>query len=314
MANTDTPEPVTGEDGLVGVNPEADLSVSEEKRERGLRYCSKSRIKTYKQCPRKLWYKYWCEYRPPGNFYTERGTQVHRVFEEFHENASEYIQKHGEIPSPFTALLESWRDYGQWTEMVGNFFKFELRRAFLVEDPHNWEPTGVEVEGWLGEPPADYERADPDYVNPDGPPVGDIPWMGKADSILPTESVPGIEGDGVVILDYKTGSVPDKQYRDEGIFLEGEYYGWLFEEFYDVDAVAGYYPQADKLITAPYPDKQRRYGIKRAVLGMQEMPEVENFPINEQPLCHYGHGRCYFYSQCPSKWGKRNGPGHNKAE
>jgi len=317
---TDTePEPVRDEDGLLGVNPAADLSVSPEKREEGLLYVSKSRVKTYIQCPRKLWFKYWCEHRPPGNFYTERGTQVHRAFEEFHENLAAHVRENSQRPSRFTPLLDDWRDFGQWVEMIGNFFAFEERRwqaamESILGEPYTgantldqrvlqrWEPIGVEVEGWLGDPPEDYDRADPDHVNPDGPPVGDIPWMGKADAILPTSSVPEVQGDGVVILDYKTGKVPDERYRDEGIYLEGEFYGWLFEKFYDVDAVAGYYPGHDELITSPYPNQERRFDIKRAVLGMQEPPDLENFPIEEQPLCHYGHGKCYFYDECESSW------------
>lgn len=320
MSDTETPPPVGDADGLMGVNPSADLTVSDEKRDRGLKYVSKSRVKTYLQCPRKFWYIYWTQNRTPGNFYTERGTRVHQAFEDFHTALAEYVREHGERPDRFTPLLPNWRDFSQWPEMMGAFFAFEERRwqeaaMSVINDStvslaegidraalQKWEPLGVEVEGWLGEPPDDYDRADPDHINSDGPPVGDIPWMGKADAILPSSSVPNIEGDGVVILDYKTGKVPKRRYRDEGIYLEGEFYGWLFEKFYDVDAVAGYYPQKDLLITSPYPNRQRRFDIKRAVLGMQSEPEIENFPIDEQPLCHYGHGKCYFYDECSSTW------------
>jgi hypothetical protein len=312
---------------------ELDLTVSDEVRENGMPYVSKSRIKTYKNCPREFFYKYWCENREPENYYMKRGSEVHRAFEDFHLNLSEYIESEEERPPRFSPLMSDWEDYAQWLEPhVGNFWRFEERRwhesyKSIVGDAwamtgeemayktlNRWEPIGVEVEGWLGKPPADYDRADPDYVNPDGPPVGDIPWMGFADVILNTASVPGIEGGGVVILDYKTGKVPDERYRESGIFLEGEYYGWLFEEFFDVDGVAGYYPKADELIVSPYPSQERRWDIQSAVLGMQKPPEVENFEINENPLCHYGHGKCFFYDECDSEWGMQGGPGHTKAE
>lgn len=322
MSEAKTPQQVEDEDGLTGVNPELDLSVPEGKAETGLDYVSKSRIKTFVQCPRKFWYKYWTETRPPTNYYMTRGSQVHETFEDFHESLAEYVRNNGARPDRFTELLGDRQNWAQWVEMIGRFFLFEERRwqaaakhAAANIDPRSydqgninhaildaWEPVGVEVEGWLGEPPDDYDRADPDYVNDAGPPVGEIPWMGHADVILPTESVPEIDGDGVVILDYKTGSVPDEQYRDEGIFLEGEFYGWLFDEFFDVDGVAGYYPQADELIVSPYPSQQRRWDIKSAVLGMQKNPDLENYPVEEQPLCHYGHGKCFFYDVCPSRW------------
>lgn len=314
---------------------ELDLTPRDEIVENGLPYVSKSRLKTFKNCPREFFYKYVCGNREPENYYMVRGSQVHRAFEEFHENLSEYIESEGERPHRFSALMSDWEDYAQWLEPhVGNFWRFEERRweqtvgaakavrsfNFGNDTPEDlalsaWDPVEVEAEAWLGEPPESWtsEHGEPDYVSGE-PPVGDIPWMGFADVILNTVSVPGVEGDGVVILDYKTGKVPDERYREEGIFLEGEYYGWLFEEFFDVDGVAGYYPAADELIVSPYPSQERRWEIKSAVLGMQKLPEVENFDLNENPLCHYGHGKCFFYDDCPSQWGMQGGPGHTKAE
>jgi len=316
----------TDADGNVGADPEnIDLTVDPEKVEAGLDYVSKSRVKTFKQCPRKFWFKYWTENRPPGNYYTERGTEVHEAFEVFHENLKQHLDEVGERPEFFADLMPG--DYTLWSQWLepylGNFWKFELRRWREAEDAvaqadallshgsldldaetlNSWEPIEVEAEAWLGEPPEDREVPDDAYINPDGPPVGEIPWMGSADAIYHSASVPGVNGGGVTILDYKTGSVPDPRYRDEGIFLEGEFYGWLFEEFFDVDAVAGYYPSEDELIISPYPDKERRWKIKKAVLGMQKDPtDKENFPVEEQPLCHYGHGKCFFYDECPSTW------------
>jgi hypothetical protein len=314
-----------------------DLTVSDELRENGLPYVSKSRLKTFKNCPRKFLYKYWMENRAPTNYYMERGSQVHRAFEEFHENLSEYIEENGERPPRFAPLMSDWHDYSQWLEPhVGNFWLFEerrwdecQRRAGIAADAlpgdagvdvdftslQRSEPVEVEAEAWLGEPPEFWveDNGEPDYVSGEAP-VGDIPWMGFADVILNTASVPGVEGNGVVILDYKTGKVPDKKYREDGIFLEGEYYGMLFEEFFDVDGVAGYYPKKDELIVSPYPSTDRQRGIKSAVLSMQKPQDVENYEFNENPLCHYGHGQCFFYDECPSQWGMQGGPGHNKAE
>lgn len=319
---------------------ELDLTVSDEMRENGMPYISKSRIKTYKTCPRSFFYKYWCENREPENYYMVRGSQVHRAFEEFHENLSEYIEEKGERPHRFAPLMSDWEDYSQWLEPhIGNFWRFEERRWDTAEHEvvkadalmssqfstsgldipaetlNLWDPIEVEAEAWLGEPPEFWvdDHGEPDYVS-GSPPVGDIPWMGFADVILNTASVPGIEGSGVVILDYKTGKVPDKRYREDGIFLEGEYYGMLFEEFFDVDGVAGYYPKKDELIVSPYPSTDRRRDIKSAVLGMQKPPETENYDLDENPLCHYGHGKCFFYEECPSTWGTSGGAGHTKAE
>jgi len=268
----------------------------------------------------------------------KRGSQVHRAYENFHLNLSEYIKQNGQRPHRFASLMSDWEDFSQWLEPhIGNFWRFEERRWETAHDKveqavetipgdpgvdveyttlQSWEPVAVEAEAWLGEPPELWveDRGEPDYVSGE-PPVGDAPWMGFADVILNTASVPGVTGSGVVILDYKTGKVPDKQYREDGIFLEGEYYGMLFEEFFDVDGVAGYYPKADELIVSPYPSTDRQRDIKSAVLGMQKLASKDNYEINENPLCHYGHGKCFFYDECESTWGTASGAGyHDKAE
>lgn len=302
-----------------------DLTVPDEHVENGLAHVSKSRIKTYLSCPRKFYYKYWCDNRAPGTYHTEKGTQIHRAYEDFHENLIEFVDENGYRPTRFAPLMEDWRDYAQWLDPhIKNFWLFEEERWELAceyahGDERNldreqydsqteyamdlWMPVGVEVEGRL-----------------ENPPVGNIPWMGYADAVLHAATVPQVEAnEGVVILDYKTGSVEDEKYRDEGIYLEGEFYGWLFEEDddfeHDVVAVAGYYPQEDELVVSPYPDYDRRNTILDAVEGMQEPPEIENYDIDENPLCHYGHGKCFFYDECPSTWGKQDGAGwHNKAE
>lgn len=305
-----------------------------------IEHVSKSRITTYLQCPRKFFWKYWGEERAPGTYYTERGTEVHETFEVFHENLLDYLDEHGEVPDRFTPLLPNRGNWQQWTEMIGEFFRFELRRHEMAYDSiieeygrpysHNdimilqelvgerWEPIDVEAEFWLGEPPQSWFEVEhggqPDYVD-GSPPVGDAPWMGRADLVVRTETIPSVEGTGATIIDYKTGTAPTIKYEgkpwleenlEEGIFLEGEFYGWLAEENdefgYEVDAVAGYYPENDELIVSTYPDTDRRRDIKRAVLGMQRTPDIENYDVDESPLCHYNnsknHGQCWFYDVC----------------
>lgn len=332
MSHTDT--------SLNGIEPGATLSVSDQKRERGLKYVSKSRIESYIQCKFKFFLKYWCQHRPPGTMATERGGQIHEAFEIFHENLMDYIEEHEEIPERFTPLMpDGYELTSQWLDFVGSFWEFELRRMdeatrtlnfafdrlpggavdFDEELRDAWTPLEVEAEFWLGEPPDDYEYADPDHVNPDGPPVGDIPWMGKADVILNSASVPGVTGSGVTIIDYKTGKCPTIKYEGapfldevmDGKFRQCEYYGWMAEDVYDVDAVGIYYPRDDELVVGEYGVQERRFDIKNAALGMQERPEEldedgvpANFGFEPQNLCHWDSGMCHFYNICPSTEGR----------
>lgn len=330
MTHTDT--------SIAGIEPDTALSVSDDKRESGLDWVSKSRIETFLQCPFQFYLKYWCEHRPPGTIHTERGSQIHEAFEIFHENLKQYIEEHREEPERFTPLMpDGFELTSQWLDYIGSFWEFEMRRMEEAERSvefaesrmpngtfdaaeamlDSWEPREVEAEFWMGEPPEDYD-GDPDYVDESGPPVGDIPWMGKADVVLNTASVPGVTGSGVTILDYKTGSCPTIKYQGapfldeimESKFRETEFYGWMAEHVYDVDAVAIYFPRDDELVVGEYGVKERRWDIKQAVLELQETPEEPdengvppNFPFEEQNLCHWGDGQCWFYNICPSTEG-----------
>ncbi len=259
-----------------------------------LPYISKSRVTTYKTCPRKFYFSYIKGLRGPSNFYMKRGTRIHTAFETYYENILDVWYDEGVVYDDLSLYLpEDTMGWGDFTEpFISNFLLFENRRRDAVDDPAAFLPVGIEAEGWD-------EQTSP-------------PWMGYADAILQAESVPEVETDeGVVIVDFKTGKTPDPKYRDDGIFLEGEYYAVLFEDEWDIAAVAGYFPKNDDFIVSPL-DDERRERIFRYVSEMTASELRENFPIKEQPLCKWGpeeDSQCDFYEICPSRWGKRGGPG-----
>ncbi|MDQ2052972.1 PD-(D/E)XK nuclease family protein, partial [Natronolimnohabitans sp. A-GB9] len=132
--------------------------------------------------------------------------------------------------------------------------------------------------------------------------------------ILKAASVPQVDADeGVVIVDVKTGKTPKEQYRDDGIFLEGQYYSMLFEDDWNIAAVAGYFPMNDDFLVSEL-DDERRSRIDKYIEEMTAGNDREDFPIKEQPLCKWGEGddqQCDFYNICSSRWGKCGGPGPN---
>lgn len=261
-----------------------------------LPYISKSRVTTFKTCPRKFYYQYVKGLRTPENFYMKRGTRVHEAFETYYENVLKTWEKVGFVYGEsylYEYLPEDTLEWADFTEpFISNFLLFEARRLRAVDDVEDFLPVGIEAEGW-----------DEDMAPP---------WMGYADVILKAASVPEIEDDeGVVIVDFKTGKTPKPEYRDDGIFLEGEYYAILFEGKWDIAAVAGYFPKNDDLIVSPL-DEERRARIYEYVEEMTESDLREHFPIREQPLCKWGSDddqQCDFYNICSSKWGTRDGPG-----
>ncbi|ELY49844.1 RecB family exonuclease [Natronorubrum bangense] len=259
-----------------------------------LPYISKSRVTTYKTCPRRFYYQYVLGLRTPDNYYTKRGRQVHKAYELYYENLLEHYADTGEIPEDLTELLpEDVSLWADWIEpYISNFIMFEEARREAAPDAESFLPVGVEAEGW------DWEQAPP--------------LMGYADVILNASSVPEVQADeGVVVVDFKTGKTPDKKYRDDGIFLEGEYYSMLFSDDWDIAAVAGYFPMNDDFLVSEL-NAERRSRIKTYIEEMTTGKIREDFPICEQPLCKWGKDddqQCDFYSICSSRWGKFDGPG-----
>ncbi|QSG06336.1 hypothetical protein HSR121_2003 [Halapricum desulfuricans] len=255
-------------------------------------------MKKWLTCQEKFNYSYLKGYKEPETRYMRRGTAVHETFEDYYAAAERFVETHGRTPtiSEMIDLLPDTRRWADYTEpFVANFLLFEARRARDAPTPEAWLPVAVEAEEWL-EDPLDY---------------GDeaIPWMGYADAIYPASGFPEIETDeGVVIVDFKTGKTPNPKYREEGIYLEGEYYAMLFESEWDVAGVAGYYPKADELIVSPLKES-RRAKIRQVVHEMQAVSgeNPAHLEIDEQPLCKWGTGKdeqCPYYDMCSSTWGE----------
>lgn len=278
----------------------------EEAQEGELPYISKSRLLTYVKCPRNFYYTYVLGRRAEETDAMRQGTRVHYTYEVYYENVIDYyLAPPGEgyeigeglpdCPKDLTRFLPDdvllWAD---WTDMISSFIAWELERAEEADTVEEWLPVGVEEEGWL-------ERE------------GEPDWMGFADVIVPSSSIEEVSGnDGVVIVDFKTGKTPDEDYRDDGIYLQGEYYGLIFEEEYEIDGVAGYYPKNhDFLIQEP--DPERILKVSNTIEEINELmdstppsmnPEMEDFGISPGALCHWGDGKCDNYDDCDSDWGK----------
>lgn len=301
---------------------------------RPLPYISKSRLKEYVTCPMKFYFTYILGRRGDATFYTARGTEVHRAFEHFYENVQDDIDNvfNEERLSQYLPGKETGhgrRGAADWADhiipFIGNFLAFENRRrnlcqSYLLDVPNDvtksplgaYNPVGVEEEGWL-----EYDWNDSRW---------NVPLMGFADLVIRSASLPDdvvTANTGVTILDFKTGSVPDEQYRDEGIYLEQEFYATIFEETmdYEVTGVAAYYPKTDVTIGAELSDDRREYMDQKLheIVALSFHAEKEWFPIDEQPLCAWsnkkGDGLCDHYADCESEWGLKhfNGPTYQHA-
>lgn len=266
---------------------EAQAEVEDDKWE--LPYLSKSRIKQYLNNPEHFRLKYVQGIRESETKAMRRGTDIHETFEYFHNQervvGREVFDNVGaNLPFP----RDSWSDY--ITPYISNFVGFEYDR--YKRAPDEWKPVSVEEELW----------DEAGFVEHGNEP----PWMGLADAVVPAASLPIPEGEGVMVVDYKTGSVPDEKYRDEGIFTELEYYVMLFEQEYDVVGAAAYYPRSDTLLVQEDSDEYRASILKAARDLLSDMDEQkDHFETNPGPLCCYGEEpdeRSAYYGICNCSW------------
>jgi len=262
-----------------------------------LPYISKSRLKTYVSCPRKFYYNYILGIRGPENWHMKKGTRIHYTFEEYYHNVCDFYGENpdADLPSIPDDLVQFLPDDGllyiDWAKpYIGSFIAWELSRAEAAGSVEKWLPAGIESEAW------DDESL--------------IPWMGFADVIVPSASVAEIEADeGVVIVDFKTGKTPKEKYRDHGIYLEGEYYGMLFRDEFQVEGVAGYFPKNHDFVVSPL-DADRREFIRETIAEIHENgADKQNFKTKTGPLCRWGPGedeKCDYYSMCHAgkEWGQ----------
>ena len=260
-------------------------------------FVSKTKVKNWVNCAQRFYHDTVADHDGEGSDdgdaeAIQRGTLIHETIEGYYHNVVEYVEETGELPEQPAAHLPDNQD--EWEEVLDpyltNFLAFEARRLERVDTPAEWLPVGIEEEAWLDRP-----------SYPDEP-----PWMGFADALLPTASLPVSVSSGVALIDFKTGDVPWVDFRDTGIFLELEYYSMLFEDEYTITALGGYYPREDELLTSA-PMGERRDLIRSSVREMATASPTDpsDYPVNEQPLCCWGPGdgsRCPYYEDCDSTW------------
>jgi CRISPR/Cas system-associated exonuclease Cas4 (RecB family) len=258
-----------------------------------MEHISKSRLKTFMKCPREFGFKYLAEVREGQNYYMERGSTVHDAYERFHKAIKGYVRVNDELPERFSPLMEGADNWFQFVEYIGPFFRWELKR--LRESKRNSDSIEGAIDLWL---PHSLERS----LTITEPPIGTVPWLGPYDALLNAGSVPQVdETEGYVVVDYKTGTVADKDaWKKTGIYVDLEFYAWMLElSGFDVVAGIGMYPSDDENVVRSMPNPETRKDIAEVVEYFHRAnPTVEDFEISPQPLCDW----CHYQEQCPTTW------------
>lgn len=267
--------------------------LNEEAGQYELPYISKSRVKQWLENPEHFRLKYLEGIEEPETQAMRRGSDIHETFEAYYNNQDQ--------AGPATDAIDLLPDHELWADYtepyITNFLAWEMMRKEEVDGIlSEYAPVSVEEEHWR-DPVLGIE--------------GEPEWMGLADAILPAAGVPDIETDeGVVVVDFKTGKVPDPQYRSPGIYTELEYYVMLFEDKYPVVGAGAYYPRENEFILQPEMEEYREdviEAVREMVQATRSYEGDTQFETNEGPLCKWGMDddqESAFYGVCSQcTWG-----------
>jgi hypothetical protein len=273
------------------------LRLNEESGQYELPYISKSRVMQWEKNPEHFRLKYLEGIKEPETDAMVRGTRIHESFEYYYEQA---VDEHMHFePAVAPTMLPGERK--KWADFIEPYIT-----NFLLWEEDRWQEAGEQVDQYL---PIAIEEEH--WRDPMLDLAGEPEWMGLADAILPAASIAECPCDeGVVIVDFKTGSVPDPKYRDDGIYMELEYYEILFENKYDVAGAGAYYPREDEFLFQPPDTKFHEKVIQAAREMVQATNEYEGnsqFEAKEGPLCKWGMDddeESAFYGVCSQcSWG-----------
>jgi len=271
------------------------LRLGDEADKYELPYVSKSRVMQWIKNPEHFRLKYLEGVREPETEAMVRGTRIHEAIEGFYENVTDA----SDLKIAVEMLPDDrqlWADFIQ--PYISNFLLFELRRMERAESESEYRPIGIEEEVWR-----------------DGLITDEPEWMGIADAVYHASTIPGIPDDaGVVICDFKTGSVPAEKYRTNGIYKELAYYSLVFDKKYSIGGVASYYPREDELLVMDINSQEMGRYREKVVDSAEEMIEAceeyngdTQFETKPGPLCQWGTSedeQSAFYGVCSQcDWG-----------
>lgn len=283
-------------------------------------HISKSRVKKVHTCEAQYRMSYVEGHKAPENKHMRKGSELHAAFEHYY-GAAKQQGAFDDVKATWEEVTDRIIDIlpGATDDLWGNFSSshvlsfvgFEADRILrkserltfpAVEQEVRWENAGFA----------------------DG-----VPLMGYVDAIYPAEGFPWTDNDdGVTIVDFKTGSVPDEDYRwDGGIYTELSFYDMVVRNGtdYDVTGLAAYYPQEDEVLTLNVEEACDR-GHVEVVEGTKQILRIHDEPDSARaeanPLCCYGDEKgqqCEFYAPnkevdfeagvCESDWGCNEGIG-----
>ena len=260
---------------------------------------SPSSILTYKQCPRKYFYRYIAKLPVSKSIHLVRGSIAHKVLEDVYDIDINNIPEESFIITMKFVLQEMFRKewekskeelvelglnaqeldsyYNETRIMINNFFHY------LVDRMQQIKAVSVK-EAFLQVKPMREVELHSKYHH----------VRGYADAIQR-------EGEKLVIIDYKTSK---KLEISDDYRLQMGIYCMIYEEMERVpDEIGIFFLKHGRELRAPVTRDMIEYARKevQAIHMNTKSKDIRDYPRKTSALCKWSTGQCEFYDTCFSK-------------
>jgi len=253
---------------------------------------SPSSINTFKQCPRKYYYRYILRLPSKKNIHQVRGNIVHSVLEDFFDIKIEGISKDNYELDFKAIILDLLKQ--KWIENKKDIFSLGLRNE---EVGYYFNESQTMLLQWLDD---FLEKLDTNNLVES---FNEIKPVREEEFVSEKHQVRGFidaihEGEEINLVDYKTSS---RFEISEEIRLQLGIYALLYSErngkMPDKATVNFLKFGAKELLVT----EDLIEDAKRTCKSMQQATKSEHindYPMQEGPLCKWRTGQCDFYEHC----------------
>jgi len=264
---------------------------------------SPSSILTYRQCPRKYFYRYIAKLPVSKSIHLVRGSIAHKVLEDIYDIDTTNIPEEGFLFTMRVILQEKLRQeweksredlaslgldddalkayYDDTRVMVNNFFHYLVDRMQLLQKKAQHLTAKEAFQGVK--------------------PLREVELHSKAHHVRGYADAIQREGDHLVIIDYKTSR---KMEIGDDYRLQLGIYSMIYEEMECLpDEVGVFFLKHGQELRLPVTRKLVE-DARQEVIAIHlntKTKDMKDYPKHVGPLCRWSTGQCEFYETCFSK-------------
>jgi len=255
---------------------------------------SPSSINTYKQCPRKYYYRYIEELPSKPSIYLIRGKIVHSVLEKFFD-IDKTIQTEDDLRVHLFGLLDK-----TWAENYSEFLELDMEESKIKS---YYSETKSTLQKWFGR----FRKKLHQQIK-SGRSFSDafkhLTPIREKEFLSDNHQLRGFidaifeKNDNVVILDYKTGS---KTHITPEYRLQLGMYVLMYKEatgkrpnFVGID----FLNHAEQLIMVDDKLENEALGEVKYIHSKTKTKNIDDYSKKPGPLCKWSSGQCDYYEKC----------------